>query len=190
MEDHEIIFLLGLAGTGKSFLAMAYAISEVLARKKQKIYLTRPIVEAGESLGFLPGTLDEKIHPYMTPLYDCMSKMVGTQGQQFETIGRAIEDAPLAYLRGRTMENAICILDESQNTTKTQLKLFLTRLGKNSKMIITGDPQQSDLKGDQPALMDVVRRIEGITGIAVIEFKACSIVRHPLVGQIIEKLEA
>jgi phosphate starvation-inducible protein PhoH and related proteins len=187
LEQHDVIFLLGPAGTGKTYLSMAYAIGQILSHHKQKIVLTRPIVEAGESLGFLPGTFDEKVNPYMMPLYDSISQLVGFQGPQFEKVQRAIETAPLAYMRGRTFHDSICIFDEAQNATRSQLKLFLTRLGDNSKMIITGDPTQSDLPG-KVSLTEVVDRIQCLKGIGVVEFKACSIVRHPLVGGILEKL--
>jgi phosphate starvation-inducible PhoH-like protein len=187
-DQHDIVFLLGPAGTGKSYLATAFGISEILAKKKRKMVLTRPIVESGESLGFLPGSFEEKVNPYMMPLYDCMDKMVGVDGPQREHVNRCCEIAPIAYLRGRTFDNSVCILDEAQNASKMQLKLFLTRLGQNSKMIITGDPKQSDLRGDV-ALTDIVARLEGVPGIAVIELKANAIVRHPLVAAMLEKLD-
>jgi phosphate starvation-inducible PhoH-like protein len=188
MDSHDVIFLTGPAGTGKTHLAVAYAISEVLAKRKSKIILTRPIVEAGEKLGYLPGGPEEKVNPYMLPLYDCMSKSVGLQGPQFAAVQRAVEVAPLAFMRGRTFDDSICIFDESQNATIGQLKLFLTRLGESSKMIITGDPRQSDLPGPV-ALPQVIERIGGLQGVALVEFPASSIVRHRLVGEILEKLE-
>lgn len=187
-EQHDVLFLLGPAGTGKTHLACAFAISEIIAKKKKRIIMTRPIVESGESLGYLPGTFEEKVHPYMLPIYDCVGKLVGYEGNERERIDRCLEKAPLAYLRGRTFDNAIAVFDEAQNASYMQLKLFLTRMGENCKMIITGDPRQSDLRGEV-ALVEVVKKLESEPGIGIIEFKANSIVRHPIVGRILEKLE-
>lgn len=187
-EQHDVLFLLGPAGTGKTFLACAFAISEIVSKKKKRINITRPVVESGESLGFLPGTFEEKVHPYMLPIYDCIGKLVGYEGNERERIDRCLEKTPLAYLRGRTFDNAVAIFDEAQNASYTQLKLFLTRMGENCKLIITGDPRQSDLRGEV-ALMDVVKKLEHEPGIGIVEFKANSIVRHPLVGRILDKLE-
>lgn len=186
-DQHDVLFLLGPAGCGKTHLACAFAISELLNKKKRKIVLTRPIVEAGESLGYLPGTFDEKVNPYMLPMYDCIEKMVGPEGPDRDAINRSMEVAPIAYMRGRTFDNAVCIFDEAQNATKMQLKLFMTRFGVNSKIIITGDPTQSDIR--DPALMEVVKSLEDLQGIGVIHFKANSIVRHPLIAGILERLE-
>jgi phosphate starvation-inducible protein PhoH and related proteins len=186
-DQHDVLFLLGPAGSGKTHLACAFAISEIINRKRRKIILTRPIVEAGESLGFLPGTFEEKVTPYMMPMYDCIEKMVGREGPQRDIINKSMEIAPVAYLRGRTFDNAVCIFDEAQNATKMQLKLFMTRFGVNSKIIITGDPMQSDIPN--PALMDVVKSLEDLNGIGIIHFKANSIVRHPLIAGILERLE-
>jgi phosphate starvation-inducible PhoH-like protein len=191
-QEHEVLFLTGPAGTGKSHLATAFAINEVLQNRKKKIVLTRPIVEAGESLGFLPGDLNEKVDPYMMPLYDCMKKLGGENNAQRDIINSSVEVAPLAYMRGRTFDDAICIFDEAQNATKAQLKLFLTRFGKNSKIIITGDPQQTDLKldkGDDVPLTDVMRRLETLTGVGIMVFKRDSIVRHHLITDILDRLE-
>lgn len=188
-DQHDVLFLLGSPGTGKTYLACAFAISEVLAKKKKRIILTRPIVEAGESLGFLPGTFDEKVNPYMLPMYDCINKCIGIEGPQRDIINRSIEVAPIAYMRGRTFDDAVCIFDEAQNATKSQLKLFMTRFGENSKIIITGDPMQSDISGGHTVLVDIVKKLEDVSGIGVIHFKANSIVRHPLIASIIEKFE-
>lgn len=188
-ERHDVLFLIGPAGTGKSFLATAFAISEILEKKKQRIVLTRPIVQSGEQLGFLPGDIDQKTDPYMLPLYDCIGKLVGYEGTQRERIDHAIDRAPLAFMRGRTFTDSVCIFDEAQNASFMQLKLFLTRLGENSKLIITGDPDQSDLPGSSSgALADVVGRLAPEQGVGIIEFTNSNIVRHPLVGRILERL--
>lgn len=186
-EQHDVLFLLGPAGVGKSHLAVAFAISQILSKKKDRIILTRPIVESGESLGFLPGTFEEKVNPYMLPLYDCIGKLAGWEGPEREKIDRSMEIAPLAYLRGRTFDDAVCIFDEAQNASYMQLKLFLTRFGENSKIIITGDPSQSDLRGEV-ALSGVVDKLKDEPGIGIVEFNNSNIVRHPLVGRILERL--
>jgi phosphate starvation-inducible PhoH-like protein len=186
-EQHDVLFLLGPAGTGKSFLATAFAIGEIIAKRRQRIILTRPVVEAGENLGFLPGSMEEKLNPYMLPLYDCIGKLVGYEGPQRERVDRATEIAPIAFMRGRTFADSICIFDEAQNATAAQLKLFLSRFGENSKIIVTGDPQQSDLKGPV-ALVEVVDKLRPVQGIGIVEFNTGSIVRHPLVARILEKL--
>ncbi|MCK9458315.1 MAG: PhoH family protein [Proteobacteria bacterium] len=187
-QQHDVMFMIGPAGTGKTYLAMAFAIHELLQGSHKKIILTRPIVEAGESLGYLPGDLHEKTGPYMLPLVDSMKKLAPNP-LQHDTVAAAIEVAPLAYLRGRTFDNAIAIFDEAQNASRMQLKLFLTRLGENSKIIITGDPSQSDI-GESSGLMDVVSRLDVVPGICVVRFKEDSIVRHPLVSAMLAKLES
>ena len=175
--------------THNTMLSCAFAISEILAGKKEQIVLTRPIVEAGENLGFLPGDLNEKVSPYMVPMYDSIQKCVGREGQQKEIIENSIRVSPLAFMRGVTFDDSICIFDEAQNATKSQLKLFLTRFGHNSKIIITGDPYQSDLRPGDQGLMHVVKQLEDLPGVGVIYFKASSIVRHPLIASILERLE-
>lgn len=187
-QQHDVLFLIGPAGTGKSFLACAFAIEQILSKQRSRIILTRPIVESGESLGFLPGEFEEKVEPYMMPMYDCIDKLVGREGAWRDKIEDSLEVAPIAYMRGRSFDDAVCIFDEAQNASMMQMKLFLTRFGENSKVIITGDPRQSDIYGDV-ALMQVVKKLAGVKGIGIFEFKSNSIVRHPLVGQIIDKLE-
>lgn len=188
LEKNLVTFLLGSAGSGKTFLAMAYAVNAVLTAQAEKIVLTRPIVEAGEKLGFLPGTFGEKVNPYMQPLYDAMDTLVGKQSAKRELVNKAVVLAPLCYMRGRTFNNAVCVFDEAQNATYTQLKLFLTRFGENSKFIVTGDPQQSDLPISPPPLNEVVGKLEKAKNIAAIRFSNADVVRHPIVTTILERL--
>ena len=188
-QQHDVLFLIGPAGTGKSYLACAFAIEQILSKVRKKIVITRPIVEAGESLGFLPGEFEEKVHPYMMPMYDCIDKLVGVEGGWRDKINNSLEVAPIAYMRGRTFDDAVCIFDEAQNASLMQLKLFLTRFGENSKIIITGDPTQSDLGLPDVALTNVMNRLKDVPGVGVVQFKSNSIVRHPLVAKIIENLE-
>lgn len=186
-QQHDVLFLLGPAGVGKSYLSCAFAIEQVLAKQKKKIVLTRPIVEAGETLGYLPGEFQDKVHPYMMPMYDCIDRLVS--GPKNELINERVELAPIAYMRGRTFHDSVCIFDEAQNASYMQLKLFLTRFGENSKVIVTGDPNQSDLPGNKVDLMEVVNKLRGVEGIGIVEFGSDSIVRHPLVSKIVDKLE-
>lgn len=187
LHDNTIIFALGAAGTGKTYLAVSYAVSLLKKNEISKIILTRPAVEAGENLGFLPGDLKEKVDPYLRPLYDALYDNLGLE-QTEKLIGlNIIEIAPLAYMRGRTLENAFIILDEAQNATKEQLKMFLTRLGFNSKMVITGDPSQVDLKKpNDSGLTFSANLLKDIKEVGVINFLALDVVRHPLVQKIIE----
>jgi phosphate starvation-inducible PhoH-like protein len=187
IEDHTITFGIGPAGTGKTYLAMAKAVSALQAKKVNRIVLTRPAVEAGEKLGFLPGTLNEKIDPYLRPLFDALHDMI-----DIETIPRMmqsgiIEVAPLAFMRGRTLNDAFIILDEAQNTTPEQMKMFLTRLGFGSKMVITGDVTQIDLPNGQHSGLRIVRDIlKDIDDIAFLELTAEDVVRHRLIGDIVK----
>lgn len=187
-KENDILFLLGPAGSGKSHVAVAFAIHDIMRKERNRIILSRPVVEAGESLGFLPGDLDEKVYPYMIPLYDCLDKICGRESETRKKVDNCYEVAPLAFLRGRTFSGSVCILDEAQNCTKGQLKLFLTRLGKFSKMIITGDTTQTDLPYGQSGLTEVVEKIKNIKGVGVITFTENAIVRHPLVAQIVNRI--
>ena len=183
-EQHDVLFLIGVAGTAKTHLAVAFACSEILSKKKKKIVLSRPIVEAGEKLGFLPGTFEEKINPYLMPIFDCLDTIVGRDTLERNKINQCMEIVPVAYMRGRTFHDSVIILDEAQNSTEEQLKLTMTRLGLNSKMVITGDPTQSDLKGDV-ALPRIVEGMKKVVGVSVVEFNESHIVRHPLVADIL-----
>lgn len=190
MDTKQITFAIGPAGTGKTFLAIAYALSQINEGKKQKIILTRPVVEAGESLGYLPGTLNEKINPYVRPLFDAMEWMLPPGAiTRLESSG-AIEIAPLAYMRGRSLHNAIIILDEAQNTTIEQMKMFLTRVGENSKVIVTGDVTQVDLpRGRRSGLVHASNILRSINGIEFVEFGSKDVVRAKIIQKIIEAYE-
>ena len=190
INDNDIIFSIGKAGSGKTFLAIVFAVKMLKEGKIKRIILTRPAVEAGESLGFLPGDLKEKIDPYLRPLYDglyeCMGREVVTELIDKQTI----EIAPLAYMRGRTLDNAFIILDEAQNTTKMQMKMILSRLGYNSKMVITGDITQIDLPSEiNSGLKNAIRILKNIKGISFIEFMGVDVIRHPLVNEILKRYD-
>ena len=187
IEDHTITFGIGPAGTGKTYLAMAMAVAALQAKKINKIVLTRPAVEAGESLGFLPGTLSEKIDPYLRPLFDALHDMIDIDSIPRLMQSGIIEVAPLAYMRGRTLNDAFIILDEAQNTTPEQMKMFLTRLGFGSKMVVTGDVTQIDLPNGQNSGLKIVRDIlKDIDDIAFMELTAEDVVRHRLIGDIVK----
>ena len=190
MKKKTITFGVGPAGTGKTYLAVAIAVNEFKAKKVEKIILTRPAVEAGEKLGFLPGDLQEKVNPYLRPLYDALQEMFGAETFAKMMERGSIEIAPLAYMRGRTLSNAYVILDEAQNTTKEQIKMFLTRLGENSKMVITGDLTQIDLpKGLTSGLKHAVKILKDIDDIGIIKLNERDVVRHPLVQKIVKAYE-
>lgn len=185
-EKNDIIFALGPAGTGKTYTAVALAVRALKNKAVRKIILTRPAVEAGESLGFLPGDLKEKIDPYLRPLYDALDDMLPSDKLTYYMANRIIEIAPLAYMRGRTLDNAFIILDEAQNTTDLQIKMFLTRIGPSAKAIITGDLTQIDLpKNQKSGLVKATRILKNIEGIAHVELDEADVVRHRLVKQII-----
>lgn len=185
-EKNDIIFALGPAGTGKTYTAVALAVRALKNKAVRKIILTRPAVEAGESLGFLPGDLKEKIDPYLRPLYDALDDMLPSDKLTYYMANRIIEIAPLAYMRGRTLDNAFIILDEAQNTTDLQIKMFLTRIGPSAKAIITGDLTQIDLpKNQKSGLIKATRILKNIEGIAHVELDEADVVRHRLVKQII-----
>ncbi|WP_075982344.1 PhoH family protein [Bacillus massilinigeriensis] len=190
MRKTDLVFGIGPAGTGKTYLAVVMAVNALKTGQVKRIILTRPAVEAGESLGFLPGDLKEKVDPYLRPLYDALHDILGTE-QTGRLIERGtIEIAPLAYMRGRTLDDAFVILDEAQNTTHAQMKMFLTRLGFGSKMVITGDQTQIDLpKGIHSGLIEAEKVLSGVKGISFIFLEQSDVVRHPLVGRIIQAYE-
>ena len=187
LTTHEMIFALGPAGTGKTYLAVAQAVAQLIAGSVQRLILSRPAVEAGERLGFLPGDMKEKVDPYLRPLYDCLP----AEQVERRIASGEIEIAPIAFMRGRTLADVFVILDEAQNTTPAQMKMFLTRFGQNSRMVICGDPRQTDLPGGMPAsgLNDATARLEGVEGISMCRFTAGDVVRHPIVGRIVEAYE-
>ena len=185
-EDHDVLFAVGPAGSGKTYTAIALAVRALKNREVKRIILSRPAVEAGEKLGFLPGDMKEKIDPYLQPLYDALQDMIPAAKLTEYMEKGTIQIAPLAFMRGRTLSDAVVILDEAQNTTALQLKMFLTRLGIGGKMIVTGDMTQIDLPPSQKSgLRDAMERFKGIKGIQIIEFNERDIVRHPLVKQIV-----
>lgn len=191
LDRHDVVFGVGPAGTGKTFLAMAYALDMLKNRRVDRIVLTRPAVEAGEALGFLPGALEEKVLPYLRPLYDAMREMLDkTEAQKFAE-NQLVEIAPLAYMRGRTLNRACVILDEAQNATREQMFMLLTRLGEGSKGIVTGDPSQIDLRPKRNSgLLEAMNLLPGVEGISFTHFTQGDVVRHPVVARIIEAYEA
>ncbi|MED4138214.1 PhoH family protein [Priestia megaterium] len=190
IKKNDLVFGIGPAGTGKTYLAVVMAVNALKNGHVQRIILTRPAVEAGESLGFLPGDLKEKVDPYLRPLYDALHDVLGTEHTQRLIERGVIEIAPLAYMRGRTLDDAFVILDEAQNTTMAQMKMFLTRLGFGSKMVITGDISQIDLpKGAQSGLAAVSKILTNVKGISFVHLEQSDVVRHPLVGRIIQAYE-
>ncbi|MFJ5758061.1 PhoH family protein [Neobacillus sp. NPDC093182] len=190
IRQNDLVFGIGPAGTGKTYLAVVMAVNALKNGQVNKIILTRPAVEAGESLGFLPGDLKEKVDPYLRPLYDALNDILGAEHTQRLIERGTIEIAPLAYMRGRTLDDAFVILDEAQNTTHAQMKMFLTRLGFGSKMVITGDQTQIDLpKGAKSGLIAAEKILLGVNGVSFVFLEQSDVVRHPLVGRIIEAYE-
>ncbi|ATY33584.1 PhoH family protein [Sphingomonas psychrotolerans] len=191
LMSNDMIFALGPAGTGKTYLAVAQAVAQLITGSVQRLILSRPAVEAGERLGFLPGDMKEKVDPYLRPIYDALYDCLPAEQVERRIASGEIEIAPIAFMRGRTLADAFVILDEAQNTTPAQMKMFLTRFGANSRMVICGDPNQVDLPGGPPAsgLRDAVQRLEGVEGISFSWFTAADVVRHPIVGRIVQAYE-
>jgi phosphate starvation-inducible PhoH-like protein len=186
----EIIFALGPAGTGKTYLAVAQAVSQLITGSIDRLILSRPAVEAGERLGFLPGDMKEKVDPYLRPLYDALYDTLPAEQVERRIASGEIEIAPIAFMRGRTLANAFIILDEAQNTTPAQMKMFLTRFGEGSRMVVCGDPRQVDLPDiTKSGLADAVGKLSDVGGISVIRFNAADVVRHPIVGKIVQAYE-
>jgi phosphate starvation-inducible PhoH-like protein len=183
-----ITFVLGPAGTGKTHLASGYAVQRLLDGAVENIVITRPSV-ATEQLGHLPGSAEEKVGPYLIPFFDALERIAGKAGHNRDIVTKAVKIAPLAYLRGRTFRNAVMIFDEAQNATFSQLKLFLTRIGQGSQVIVTGDADQSDLPRSERRLVDVVSRLSAIPGVGVVRFGDADIVRHPIIGSVLRELE-
>ena len=191
LAKEDIIFALGPAGTGKTYIAVAQAVSQLISGSVQRLILSRPAVEAGEKLGFLPGDMKEKVDPYLRPLYDALNDCMPPEQVERRLANGEIEIAPIAFMRGRTLADSFIILDEAQNTTREQMKMFLTRFGQNSRMVICGDPRQVDIPGgpSMSGLNDAVSRLEGVEGFGTIRFTAADVVRHPIVGRIVEAYE-
>lgn len=191
LKHGELVFALGPAGTGKTYLAVAQAVSKLITGEVEKLILSRPAVEAGEKLGFLPGDMKEKVDPYLRPIYDALHDCMPSEQVERRIASGEIEVAPLAFMRGRTLKNAYIILDEAQNTTPAQMKMFLTRFGEGSRMVICGDPNQSDIPGGTAAsgLTDAISRLHDVEGIEFTRFNAKDVVRHPVVGKIVEAYE-
>jgi phosphate starvation-inducible PhoH-like protein len=190
LGSDDMIFALGPAGTGKTYLAVAQAVAMLITGQVDRLILSRPAVEAGERLGFLPGDMKEKVDPYLRPLYDALYDMLPTEQVERRIASGEIEIAPIAFMRGRTLSDAFIILDEAQNTTPQQMKMFLTRFGMRSRMVICGDPNQTDLpRGVESGLADAVAKLEGIPKLSMVRFTAVDVVRHPLVGRIVEAYE-
>ena len=187
----DIIFALGPAGTGKTYLAVAQAVAQLMTGSVQRLILSRPAVEAGEKLGFLPGDMKDKVDPYLRPLYDALYDCMPPEQVERRLASGEIEIAPIAFMRGRTLADSFIILDEAQNTTREQMKMFLTRFGQNSRMVVCGDPRQVDIPGGDrmSGLADAVTRLESVDGFGTIRFTSADVVRHPIVGRIVEAYE-
>jgi len=189
-NKNDLLFVIGPAGTGKTYVSVALGVKALKEKKIKKIIITRPVVEAGENLGFLPGDLQDKIDPYLKPIYDALEDMIPIQKMKKFIENKTIEIAPLAYMRGRTLKDAFILLDEAQNTTESQLKMFLTRLGQNSKMIVTGDISQIDLRKNQSSgLVDAKNKLNNIEGIGFTHLDSSDVLRHSLVKKILDKYQ-
>lgn len=187
LKHSNLVFGVGPAGTGKTFLATAMAVHLLSTKQVKRLILTRPVVEAGENLGFLPGTLEEKIDPYLRPLFDALNDLLGPEKTKEYLESGVIEIAPLAYMRGRTLNQCVMLLDEAQNTTTMQMRMFLTRMGEGSTMIVTGDPSQCDLKTNQTSgLREAISVLDGLKNIEIVKFSDVDVVRHPLVQRIVK----
>ena len=190
LNRNDIIFALGPAGTGKTYLAVAQAVAQLITGSVDRLILSRPAVEAGERLGFLPGDMKEKVDPYLRPIYDALYDCLPAEQVERRIASGEIEIAPIAFMRGRTLAESFIILDEAQNTTPAQMKMFLTRFGQNSRMVVCGDPKQSDLPtGHVSGLNDAVAKLEGVEGIEMVRFGVGDVVRHPVVGRIVQAYE-
>ena len=190
LNRNDIIFALGPAGTGKTYLAVAQAVSQLITGSVDRLILSRPAVEAGEKIGFLPGDMKEKVDPYLRPLYDALYDTLPAEQVERRIASGEIEIAPIAFMRGRTLADSFIILDEAQNTTPAQMKMFLTRFGQNSRMVVCGDPKQTDLPANQQSgLNDAVEKLEGVESIEMVRFGIGDVVRHPVVGRIVEAYE-
>jgi phosphate starvation-inducible protein PhoH and related proteins len=190
LVKNDIIFALGPAGTGKTYLAVAQAVAQLITGSVSRLILSRPAVEAGERLGFLPGDMKEKVDPYLRPLYDALYDCLPAEQVERRIASGEIEIAPIAFMRGRTLADSFIILDEAQNTSMMQMKMFLTRFGENSRMVVCGDPKQVDLPDpSKSGLADAVSRLEGVQGIGTVRFGIADVVRHPIVGRIVEAYE-
>jgi phosphate starvation-inducible protein PhoH and related proteins len=190
LNRNDIIFALGPAGTGKTYLAVAQAVAQLITGSVDRLILSRPAVEAGERLGFLPGDMKEKVDPYLRPIYDALYDCLPAEQVERRMASGEIEIAPVAFMRGRTLAESFIILDEAQNTTPAQMKMFLTRFGQNSRMVVCGDPKQSDLpSGQVSGLNDAVGKLEGVEGIEMVRFGVGDVVRHPVVGRIVQAYE-
>lgn len=188
LATHNLTLAVGPAGTGKTYLAISAAVEALEAGTVDRIILSRPAIEAGETIGFLPGDLQEKMAPYLRPLYDALNDRIGGKRLKQHLIDGAIEIAPIGYMRGRTLNNAFVVIDEVQNCTYTQLKMLLTRLGWHSTMVLTGDPDQSDLLPGMSGFADIAKKLDGVKGIAVVQLEATDVVRHPLVASMLTRI--
>jgi len=188
IKEHNLCLALGPAGTGKTYLAIAAAVEALEAGEIDRIILSRPAIDAGENIGFLPGALEEKMHPYLRPLFDCLTDRLGNKRLRMLLQDGTVEIAPVGFMRGRTLNNAFVVIDEAQNCTYAQLKMLMTRLGWHSTMVITGDPEQSDLLEGMSGLADIARRMETLEDVGVVRLKDSDVVRHPLVASMLTVL--